>query len=206
LGALAKPFSVASKRSSESSVSASLAACRNFSTWDFFFAMGSKPPTEEQMKDRILFYSTVGQGISNWARMEGQLIHFAADLLDTNVEKAGVVFYSIINFYVWLSIIDDLLLLDKQLTNVKKLWTPISSRLKALNDTRVRLAHHTAWHTDHSLTAMALRPAKEDRRSRSKGYSNLMAPEIIKFTQVTTELVHELTDLRIRLRSARIAL
>jgi hypothetical protein len=32
-------FSVALKRSSESSVSASRAASRNFSTWDFFFAM-----------------------------------------------------------------------------------------------------------------------------------------------------------------------
>jgi hypothetical protein len=166
----------------------------------------NKAPTEDQMQDRVLFYSTVGQGISNWTRMEDRIIHFAADLLDTNVQKTGVVFYSIINFNVWLGIIEELLSLDKQLANVRKLWTPIASRLRKLNDIRARLAHHTTWHTDPSATTLCLRPAREDRRAKSQAYSNLTAPEIIKFTLDTTAMVHELIDLQQRLRSTRMLL
>jgi hypothetical protein len=52
--------------------------------------------------------------------------------------------YSIINFNVWLSIIDELLLLDTRYSKTKSKWNGISSKLRGLKDTRDRLAHHTA--------------------------------------------------------------
>ena len=158
------------------------------------------------MKERSAFYATVGQGISNWARMEGQIVHLAADLLDCNVEKAGVVLYSITNFHIWLGIIDELLALDKCLASAKRNWNQISTGLRKLNDVRVRLAHHTTWYTDHSQGAIALRPAREDRRKKSQGYSHLTATEILDFTNATTHMVHELTNFRTRVRACRMAL
>ena len=50
------------------------------------------------------FYRIAGKGISAWAKTEGQLVFIAAMLLDTSLEKAGLVFYSIPNFHSWLSI------------------------------------------------------------------------------------------------------
>jgi hypothetical protein len=158
------------------------------------------------MKERSTIYATVGQGISNWARMEGRIIHLAADLLDCNVEKAGVVFYSITNFHSWLGIIDELLALDKCLASAKRDWNQIATRLRKLNDVRVRLAHHTTWYTDHSQCTLALRPAREDRRKKSQGYAHLTATEILDFTNATTHMVSDLTDFKTRVRACRIAL
>ncbi len=163
----------------------------------------SKAPTPEEIKERVTFYATVGQGISNWARMEGRFVRFAADLLDCNVEKAGVVFYSI-NFNTWLNIIEDLLSLDKHLASVKSVWGPVSSDLRKLNDIRVRLAHHTAWQ-GRGLPP-SLMPAQEDRRKKSRLFAPLTATEVLKFTNATTQMEQTISDLQRRLIAARMAL
>jgi len=166
----------------------------------------SKAPTPDQIKERVEFYATVGQGISNWTRMEGRIVHLGAELLDSDIQRAGVVFYSITNFNVWLGIIADLLSLNKRLSLAKKEWNGMSNRLRELNDTRVRLAHHTIWHADRGSQEVYLRPAREDHRSKSRGYSNLTALEIIAFTKATNQMVPKLLDLQQRCHSARMAL
>src|SRR4051794_5257561 len=55
-----------------------------------------------------VFYATVGQGISFWASMEGTLVQIAAKLLGTSEEKCGLLLYSIMNLFSWLTIIDEL--------------------------------------------------------------------------------------------------
>lgn len=138
--------------------------------------------------------------------MEGRIVHLGAELLDSDIQRAGVVFYSITNFNVWLGIIADLLSLNKRLSLAKKEWNGMSNRLRELNDTRVRLAHHTIWHADRGSQEVYLRPAREDHRSKSRGYSNLTALEIIAFTKATNQMVPKLLDLQQRCHSARMAL
>jgi hypothetical protein len=165
----------------------------------------SKHPTPQELENRTAFYSAVGQGISNWARMETRLIHIAAHLLDSDNKKTGVVFYSIANFNTWLSVIEDLLSLDKHLASIRRDWTKLAARLRGLNDIRVRLAHHTAWHGDYGRE-ISLRPAREDQRPKSLAYEPLTAPEIIKFTRATYQIAMELMGLLARLKTARMAL
>jgi hypothetical protein len=165
--------------------------------------MPRKTLTPEDYEKRKDLYITVGQGISNWARMERKIIHVVAYIMDCNVDKAGIVFYSIINFNVWLTIIEDLLSLDPHLGSSKTAWTKITSRLRELNKTRARLAHHTVWHSRHEV---GLLPALEDHRRESKKHLPLQASEIIAFTKATTQLGTELDGFLARLRSARITL
>lgn len=44
-------------------------------------------------------YSSVGQAISMWASMEGEVVEIAAILLGTTERKTGLVLYSIMNFF-----------------------------------------------------------------------------------------------------------
>jgi hypothetical protein len=67
---------------------------------------------ELQSQFEETYYSSVGKGISAWSRNEGLLVAVGALLLDTTFEKAGLVFYSVINFHTWLTIIDELFDID----------------------------------------------------------------------------------------------
>ena len=69
------------------------------------------PETGEPIDDpeaRRGLYTRVGQAISFWASMETRLVTIAALLLGTSEQKAGLLMYSIMNFNVWLIIIDEL--------------------------------------------------------------------------------------------------
>jgi hypothetical protein len=88
------------------------------------------------------FHLAIGRAITIWSRMEGSLVHIAAWILDSRVNKVGLVFYSINNFHTWLSIIDELFAIDPNYIPLRTKWTKIQSRLIKLNDVRVRLAHH----------------------------------------------------------------
>jgi hypothetical protein len=59
-----------------------------------------------------LFHRSVGQAITAWAQMEEELVVLTAILLGARAEKAGLILYSIINFYVWLPIISGLFVLE----------------------------------------------------------------------------------------------
>jgi hypothetical protein len=45
------------------------------------------------------FHMAVGLGISSWASMEGRLVEIVAKLTQASEDKAGLIMYSINNFY-----------------------------------------------------------------------------------------------------------
>jgi hypothetical protein len=117
--------------------------------------------------------------------MEGKLVEIAALLLGTDENKTGLMMYSIMNFNVWLNIIDELFALEPKFSGHKSDWTAVSSDLRAINDTRVRLAHHTIW--DNPGTTPALRPGKHDAKSKSKKHQPLTGSEVISFSKAVLE-------------------
>jgi hypothetical protein len=134
-------------------------------------------------EERELFYISIGQGISFWTGMESLLVQIAARLLGSTDIKAGLVLYSIANFYSWLTIIDDLFSLDPKFVSLKTDWGPIAEKLKGLNDIRVRLAHHTSWGDVKVDGRSALRPGMYDARSKSRKFPPLITTEIIDFSE-----------------------
>jgi hypothetical protein len=134
-------------------------------------------------EERELFYISIGQGITVWTGTETLLVQIAARLLCTSELKAGLVLYSITNFFSWLTIIDDLFTMEPKFASLKPEWGPIAEKLKALNDTRVRLAHHTAWGCQQIHGKSFLRPGFFDVRPKSRKYPPLTASEIVAFSQ-----------------------
>jgi hypothetical protein len=156
-------------------------------------------PTEEDKKEfdtmmkdaeRTLYYS-IGRSITAWSRTEGLLVIIAAMLLETSLEKAGLVLYSIINVNQWLSIIDELFAIDARYTPLRSNWADIAKGLRKLNDTRVRLAHNSVVRgkgievlvADGDVTEMypSLKPNRYDVRSKSKSYPSLTMTELGDF-------------------------
>jgi hypothetical protein len=89
----------------------------------------------------LLNYAT-GHAITGWALMEEKLVLIASMLLKTTPEKAGLVFFSIINFQSWITIITELWELDQEFTPLQRRWNKLSERLRSEKDNRDRLAHH----------------------------------------------------------------
>jgi hypothetical protein len=153
-----------------------------------------KEPTYP-VTERGVFYSAVGQAISFWAAMEGNLVEIAAKLLGTTERKTGLILYSIMNFYSWLNIIDELFALEAKYNSHKPEWGVISAKLRSLNDTRVRLAHHTVWHGDGKQGASALRPNRYDTRAKSRKHAPLQAEEIVAFLDGVLDVEDDLETL-----------
>lgn len=148
--------------------------------------------------DRMLFYSSVGQGISLWASMESCLIEIAARLLNTTGEKTGLIFYSINNFYTWLAIIDELFSMEPEYASYRSKFTLVSAALRGLNDTRARLAHHTVFDI-HPDAYTALRPGRYDSRRKSRRHAPLTSIQIVKFSQAVVVVEKELRELLINM-------
>lgn len=146
--------------------------------------------------DFKLFYATIGQAISAWTEMESGLVFVASILIDTSPEKTGVILYSNQNFHLWLNVIDDLFGFEPKFGSLRKKWTTISADLRSMNDTRVRLAHHTRHHTDTDDTAPnSLMPAKFDLRNKSQSYKALRGEEILDFTEKLTTVTSKIVEL-----------
>lgn len=146
------------------------------------------------------FYSLVGQSISIWSETEGLVVIVGALLLGTTVEKAGLAFYSITNFYLWLTIIDELFMFDKDFESLKPAWGEIAESLKKLNDTRVRLAHHSCSKTERKLQSYpALRPNRFDFRSKSRKNTPLDGEELVAFVQKVTPLIGRISGLIVKM-------
>jgi len=170
----------------------------------------NEEPTEddirefEELKSGMAedYYAAIGKAISSWSDTEGSLVIVAAMLLDTTQEKAGLIFYSINNFHSWLSIIDELFAIEPRYRSLRSDWTPIAERLKKLNDTRVRLAHHALDSgkgiealmagEDLEVTFPSLRPNQYDTRTKTKKQTPL------QFEQVAT-FIEELASVTVRL-------
>ncbi len=131
-----------------------------------------KPKSVALIDQAKNFYMAVGQGISHWSRMETRLVQITAKLLDTSEEKTGLLMYSI-NFYAWLDIIGQLFELDGTYPRSFKKWRKLSETLRAENDIRVRLAHHSISQDQEIVEGVTgvqayLRPPRLDVRKKSK--------------------------------------
>jgi hypothetical protein len=165
----------------------------------------------EQITDRVTdsFYKAIGRGITTWSNMEGYLVHIAAWLLDTRRNKVGLIFYSINNFHVWLSIIDELFAMDPNFHPLRPDWIKIKKRLTKLNDVRVRLAHHALEKgkdlldivendSDPSEAFPSLKPNRIDTRAKWKK-STISIEEIATFHEQLVEVIEQLGKLMERM-------
>jgi hypothetical protein len=154
-----------------------------------------KPKSVALVDQAKNFYMAVGQGISHWSRMEMRLVQIAAKLLKTSEAKAGLVMYSIMNFHVWIQIIDELFVLDGNYPRSLKMWRKIAELLKDENNIRVRLAHFPISQDEERIgdnlgIQAYLRPAKFDVRTKSVKAKPLTMVEIVEFTGRVNE-IHE---------------
>jgi hypothetical protein len=151
--------------------------------------------TKARSRAEEVFFTSVGQSISMWSNMEGFLVAVAGMLLDTRFAKAGLILYSIPNFYSWLSIIDELFSMEQKFSAQKPEWGTIADRLKKLNDTRVRLAHHSFRRGQEIDHFPVLRPNRYDTRAKSKKYAPLEIDEIIAFMEDLTPVMERVQKL-----------
>jgi hypothetical protein len=72
---------------------------------------------------------------------------------------------------------------------------PISGKLRAMNDKRVRLAHHTSHHnsTDKEKGEPSLMPGMLDFRIKSQKYKPMQTNEVLDFTE--KEIIETLKEL-----------
>jgi hypothetical protein len=156
-------------------------------------ANGSNLMEEEYWAEKGSFYVAVGQAISVWASMETKLVYIFSLLLGIAPERAGLIMYSIINFMTWLNLITDLFASEPVFKQFSGGWNKKLERLKALNDTRTRLAHHTSLRqTDGPI---GLRPSQLDTRSKSLAYHPLTVDEVHDFSAKVVAIHKEITEL-----------
>ena len=140
-------------------------------------------------------FTSVGKALSLWAALEQCLVGITAGLLCTSEKKAGIVMYSIINFGAWLGIIGELFAEDELFVHLKSRWDKLSSRLRALKDTRDRIAHHSVFSADTPV-AMArftgLKPSPFDGRSKSRKQQPLTTEQVEEFYQAIGDAVRDL--------------
>jgi hypothetical protein len=142
----------------------------------------------------MAFQITITQGISTWAATETSLVILASELLGAEANKTGLVLYSITNFHTWLNIIDELFEIDDKFRPYRPQWKKISSTLRGLNDTRVRLAHHTILSLDHN-DDISLRAGRYDVRKKSQKLTPLSPQAIYEFSIKVLHLSIEIMDL-----------
>jgi len=141
--------------------------------------------------DREIFQTVVGHALTTWARMEEQLVLLAAILIPAKTEKAGLILYSIINFSVWLSVIDDLFLLETRFSEFKPRWNKIHARLRRDKDYRDRLAHHAVRLQNDNRRAFSL-PSRFDSRQKSRSFAPLTVDEAVAFSGRITAIAEDL--------------
>lgn len=135
-------------------------------------------------------FGTVGLAISAWAKMEEILVVMVAMLLRVPNEKAGLMMYSIINFNSWIDIINGLFDVDDQLRPLKRRWTKISEKIRAIKDQRDQIAHHP-----FEATVIAIKGSPLDIRNKTKKQQPLNANEISHFSNTVSAIANELVDL-----------
>lgn len=154
--------------------------------------------TKTQVSLEQALFTEVGKALSSWASLEEILVGVASLLLTDSVEKAGVVMYSIINFGTWLSIISELFPLSEAHAHLKPRWDKLTGRLRALKDTRDRLAHHSAFESQTPswlFKVKSIAPSPYDVRSKSKKYKPLTLEQISEFNAAIKDMVRELVAL-----------
>ena len=154
--------------------------------------------TKTQASLEEALFTEVGKALSSWASLEEVMVCIASFLLTNSVEKAGIVMYSIINFGTWLSIISEPFPHSETHSHLKPKWDKLTSWLRALKDTRDRLAHHSAFesHTPAwSFKVKSIAPSPYDVRSKSKKHQPLTLIQIREFYAAITDMLRDLVAL-----------
>jgi hypothetical protein len=150
---------------------------------------------------RQALFTSVGLALSQWAGMEDSLVAIATLLLRSHeANKVGIILYSIINPKTWLEIIGALFSQEPLYISLKPRWNKISERIMKLNDTRVRLAHHSIYYGNKATTIAgdtSLKPGRFDVRPKSQKHRTepLDYDQISEFTDSVEEIIKDLTAL-----------
>ncbi len=155
--------------------------------------MDENNPAENGWDNKERFFSSVGQGISLWTKMELALVGIFSELIGVRYEKGGLILYSIMNFNTWLVLITEFYALDPRYSELSKRWNKKFERLRVLNDTRTRLAHHTVWQGEDDLPKLI--PSLFDIRPKSKAHLPLSEQDILDFNQSVIDIFRELVAL-----------
>lgn len=150
----------------------------------------------KQLEDTDLF-RTVGEALSIWGGLEECLVILFSYLLRSDWPTAGTILYSVVNFNVWLSIIDDLIAQDEHLKSLKPRWNKIAERLRGLKEMRDRLAHNTAFIPGTIKTRSelkSLQPSAFDARRRALKHHPLTTGQIRIFIESVTDAIRNLGD------------
>lgn len=143
--------------------------------------------------NRDVFFNATGQALTVWARMEEQLVVIVAILLPAMTNKAGLVMYSIINFQVWLTVIDELFSLEAKYSAFRPRWNKIAEKLRREKDYRDRLAHHPI---SQESEGMALsKPPRLDTRQKSKAFTPLTLAQATDFAARVASIAEDLQKL-----------
>ena len=151
----------------------------------------SNPLLPSEFNSRHAMYAAIGQGITAWANMEAALIMIASMLLKTTTRKTSIVFYSIINFNVWLSIIAELFPESENHRKLKSKWNLLAKRLRDLNNTRVGLAHYPVY---SGVDGAVLKPHEYNQTLKALGHKPLTAMQIMTWVQNVVDISNELTE------------
>ena len=139
--------------------------------------------------ERVLF-TFIGMSLTSWARMEEVMVVLVRLLLRTDRARAGLIMYSIINFNVWLTLIDDLFDHDPEFKSFKPRWTKIAERIRRIKDTR----SHQIPAGMSSVPDRYLIPSKYDFRQKSQRYKPLTKTEIFAFMESVMAITTDLAD------------
>lgn len=156
--------------------------------------------------DKRALFAAVGAALSSWAKMEELLVIIAALLLRVDVQKSGLILYTIINFNVWINLIDEMFPLEPQFMPCKPRWNQISTRIRAIKDNRDRLAHQSFWAHGYGVRKVGdttLRSSSLDARIKSQKLRPMDAEQITQFTEAVVQISEDLLRLIEALMSAR---
>jgi hypothetical protein len=147
--------------------------------------------------DQDLFHRVAGHALTAWAKMEENLVMLVAVLLLVRSSKAGLILYSIMNFNTWLTIIDELFILEPRYIQFKPRWDKICASLRRNKDYRDRLAHHPIDResNDDIKGKATSRPSRFDVRRKPQSFRPLTVDQVIQFSERIITITDELQDL-----------
>jgi hypothetical protein len=147
--------------------------------------------------DEHFLFIAIGSALTTWSKLEEGLVHILAILLRSDTEKSGLILYSIINFNVWISVIDEIFAIDDTLTPLKPRWNKIAARLRELKDGRDRLAHNAVRYDDviADFGDTAIRPGRLDIRRKSVKSAPMNRDDISAFSRRVNQTTQDMIDL-----------
>ena len=161
-------------------------------------------------------HTAIGFAITTWSSLEGIVVEIASAIIDVRSEVGGVIFYNF-PFAKMLEVIGEIVRVDDRFRGLGQDWDRISKRLFALNDVRVRLAHHglssgkdildfpvdsAEFNTDDLLPS--LEPYKADSRKKWAKKKQMSFAETVSFSESIVDAVEPITEFLKKVHEIRI--